>query len=245
MASSITISNAVYTAGGTGGTGAGTGPSLDVTGTHSGGTANFTLYGATHVNGTTVSKAELKAGTGGDIEDAFNVSAATIDGLDVSPTLTTSLTNGHLSIYIEDSAGTPIESEVTKVNSVNVDATSATLSIPVATQTGQTTASWSVTSNESTGIVYAGIRPTASAVITNTQLIAGSGGAGVGFDNDATMTADGSCRRFRQAMAYPRLPAFCRSSARQNLGRHARLVPTSWRREYLPQTFPIFPRWRW
>lgn len=71
-----------------------------------------------------------------------------------------------------------------------VDSTAASLSAATGTQTGATTASWGVTSNEAAGTIYAGVRPAASATLTAAQLIAGSGGAGVAWDSDASPTAD-------------------------------------------------------
>lgn len=89
---------------------------------------------------------------------------------------------------------------------VTIDRTAPVLSSPTGTQTGQTTASWGVTSDSAGGTIYAGVRPTASAALTAAQLIAGSGGAGVDFDSDATPTADsangGSFTGLTAATAY-------------------------------------------
>ena len=71
-----------------------------------------------------------------------------------------------------------------------IDTTAPVLSDLTGTQTGQTTADWDVTSDKAGGTIYAGVRPSASAALTEAQLIAGSGGAGVDFDSDATPTAD-------------------------------------------------------
>jgi hypothetical protein len=149
----------------------------------------YTLYGATHANGTTLTKSDVENGTG-SAADTFTVGPeASIDALDASNiALNTSLTNGHISIFIK--TDTSAESNLFKIDSVNVDATAPTLSSAIGTQTGATTASWSVTSNEATGVVYAGVRPSGSSALTAAQLIAGSGGAGVAWDSDTSMTAD-------------------------------------------------------
>jgi hypothetical protein len=182
LGASIVIDDASYEDGG-----AGVGPLLNIDPTLTGTTGPYTVFGATHANGTTLSKTDIENGTG-DAADIFDFSDA--DGLvsNQLETLATSLTDGHLSLFIRDDNS--VESDVFQIDGVDVDATAATLSSPVATQTGATTADWSIRSNEASGVVYAGVRPTASAALTSAQLIAGSGGAGVAWSTDTTMTAD-------------------------------------------------------
>lgn len=91
-------------------------------------------------------------------------------------------------IYVVIDNGTA--SNVGSDTNFAVDSTAASLSAATGTQTGATTASWGVTSNEAAGTIYAGARPAASAALTAAQLIAGSGGAGVAWDSDASPTAD-------------------------------------------------------
>jgi hypothetical protein len=120
---SITISSAIYTPGS-----GGSGPSLATSVSVDGTTADYTLYGATHANGTTLSKSDIENGTE-DAEDTFSIGPETLPAdLDGNVSLSTSLTNGHLSLFVRDSTGTPVESAVTKIDSVNVDATAPTFS---------------------------------------------------------------------------------------------------------------------
>jgi hypothetical protein len=116
----ISIESATYAPGG-----AGSGPSLAINGLFIDGTLPVEIYGATHANGTTLSKTEIENGTG-DAEDIFDFTDA--DGVvqNQIETLTTSLTDGHMSIFIRDANG--LESNVFKIDGVNVDATALTVS---------------------------------------------------------------------------------------------------------------------
>jgi hypothetical protein len=119
----ISIESATYAPGG-----AGSGPSLAINGLFIDGTLPVEIYGATHANGTTLFKANIENGTG-DAEDIFDFTDA--DGVvqNQIETLTTSLTDGHLSIFIRDANG--LESNVFKIDGVNVDATALTVSSSV------------------------------------------------------------------------------------------------------------------
>jgi hypothetical protein len=117
----IEITSATYTDGG-----AGSGPSLAISGLILTGAAGpYEVYGATHANGTTLTAANIENGTG-DAEDIFDFTDA--DGVVANQveTLATSLTDGHLSIFIRDANA--VESNVFKIDGVNVDATALTVS---------------------------------------------------------------------------------------------------------------------
>jgi hypothetical protein len=180
---SIAVTSATWTPGGNG-----SGPSLAIEGSETGTMPGYTLLAATHPTGTTLAKAEIEAGTGA-AADAFGITAATLAGLDATGIpLGTSLADGRLSLFVRDAAGA--ESDVFTIDGVTVDATPATLSAPTAGATGQTTATWGATSNEGGGTVFAGLRPAGAAALTAAQLVAGSGGAGVAWGSDASMTAN-------------------------------------------------------
>jgi hypothetical protein len=153
-------------------------------------TVPYEVFIATHQADVTLSPEAVIAGTDANILDAltFQDDDGTVTGQEL--TLTGDMTDGYLSLVVRDSSDPEVVSNVIRLTDVDVDATAATLSSPVATQTGATTADWSITSNEAAGVVYAGVRPTASAALTSPQLIAGSGGAGVAWSTDTTMTAD-------------------------------------------------------
>jgi hypothetical protein len=130
----IEITSATYTDGG-----AGSGPSLAISGLILTGAAGpYEVYGATHANGTTLTAANIENGTG-DAEDIFDFTDA--DGVVANQieTLTTSLTDGHLSIFIRDANA--VESNVFKIDGVDVDATALTVSssVPADNATGVAT----------------------------------------------------------------------------------------------------------
>ena len=72
---------------------------------------------------------------------------------------------------------------------IEIDGTAPTLSSPTGTQTGQTTANGSVTSNDATGVIYAGVWPTASTP-TAAQIVAGTGAVYHTTDNTPTAGAN-------------------------------------------------------
>jgi len=77
-----------------------------------------------------------------------------------------------------------------QAGSLTLDTTAPTLSSLTGTQTGESTATTAVTSNEAGGTIYFGVRPSAATALTDDQLIAGAGGAGVAWDSDTSPTAD-------------------------------------------------------
>lgn len=145
-----------------------------------------TLYGATVANPNTPSKADIENNTGTALDTFTQV--VTEGGGPYTVTGLTDETANEIHYFLRDAAGN--ESAIQILTGVVVDATAATLSSATGTQTGQTTATWAVTSNEAGGTIYAGVRPSASAALTSPQLIAGAGGAGLAWDSDATPTAD-------------------------------------------------------
>lgn len=169
----------------------GSGPNLTITTSETEGTPTYTLFGATHPTGTTLSKTDIETGSGAAM-DIFTASAATIDALDSNIVLNASITNGCIALFIRDSAGVPVESAVYEITGVDVDATAPTLSSALGTSTGQTSIAWAVTSNEAMGTTYAGIRLATDAALTAAQLIAGSGGTGIAFDNDELSADNGN-----------------------------------------------------
>jgi len=163
----IDVGAATYSPGG-----GGSGPSLSISlVTLVNTTGPYTVFVATHANGTTLTKANIEDGTG-DAEDNLSFSDAdgAVDGQEL--TLATSLTNGHLSFFIRDSSGTAVESAVIKIDGVNVDATAPTISAVSGAPTGATTASYSVTTNEAGGTIYVRARPSGDSAWTAEQIIA-------------------------------------------------------------------------
>jgi hypothetical protein len=107
----------------------GSGPSLAISGLAlTGSVGPYTVFGATHANGTTVSKDDIENGTG-DAEDIFDFSDA--DGVvsNQLESLSTSLTDGHMTLFVRDSNN--VESGTYKIDGVNVDATALTVSSSV------------------------------------------------------------------------------------------------------------------
>jgi hypothetical protein len=150
-------------------------------------TGPYDIFLATHANGTTLTASQVIAGTG-DTEDAVSI-LDDADGEVVNEPLplSTSLTNGHLSIVIRDASDPAVVGLVT-LNGINVDATAPVLSEPTASQTGTSDATWGVRSDKAGGTVYATARASAGAVLTAEEIIAQV--VGVDQDTDATMTAD-------------------------------------------------------
>jgi hypothetical protein len=147
----ITFS-AAYAAGG-----GGSGPILNITNLVLGDTTGpYDIFIATHANSTTLSKDDIENSTGAT-EDALTFQDA--DGVVIGQelVLSTTLTGGHLSLFIRDSLGD--ESGIVQLDNVDVDASAPVLSSPTATATGPNSATWGVTSNEATGTVHAGARP--------------------------------------------------------------------------------------
>jgi len=146
-----------------------------------------------------------QASGGGVPSDSGSFSATAGDGVTREITFTSGLGGTYNLTFVGRDAAGNLASTVDTV-SVNIDSTAPMLSDAIGAETGQTTATWGVTSNEAGGTIYAGVRPTAAAALTDTQLIAGSGGAGVAWDNDATPTADsangGSFTGLTAATAY-------------------------------------------
>jgi hypothetical protein len=191
LAKSVTTTDAdvtiTFSAAYTDGSG-GEGPTLDITDFDPGSeTGPFTFRIATHANGTTLERADIANGTGA-AEDVFSFADADGEVAGELLDLVTSLSDGHLSLYVEAESGGV--SEVTKLNSVDVDATAPVLSSPTATATGANSATWGVTSNKVTGVVHAGARPSGDGQLTAEELIGGTGIQPLDFDADATMTAD-------------------------------------------------------
>lgn len=98
--------------------------------------------------------------------------------------------DGSYDLYavVRDSAGNV--SDVASDTGLAIDSTAPALSGLTVTSASGTTAAWSVTSDEASGTIYAGVRASADAALTAAQLIAGSGGAGLEWSTDASPTAD-------------------------------------------------------
>jgi hypothetical protein len=149
---------------------------------------SYILYFATHNNGTALSKPDIRFGTG-SAQDVGSIGPdSSLDNLDGTLSLTTDITNGHISLFIRDSDAS-IESDILKIDSVNVNAQAPNLSSPLISAFGADSATWSVFSDEAIGTVYAGARLSTDSILSSSQLIAGTGG-GVAWDSDSTMTAD-------------------------------------------------------
>jgi hypothetical protein len=120
----LNIVSAVFT-GGSGGTPASVATSIE----EDGATGPFTLFGATHVNATTLTAENIEDGTGA-AEDIFSIGPeANIADLDDTLSLTTTLPFGaRMSLFVRDDAGSPNESEVFQIVNIEVDADAPTLS---------------------------------------------------------------------------------------------------------------------
>lgn len=123
-------------------------------------------------------------------------------------TITTSDLDANYDFYcvVTDSASPANASTVASDTNIAIDTTAPSLSALSGTQTGQTTATWGVTSDKAGGTIYAAAYPTASSAPTAAQLIAGTGGSIVAADSDSTPTADannaGSFTGLTAATAY-------------------------------------------
>jgi hypothetical protein len=168
----LKITSAVFTPGG-----GETGPSLEVSIEQESTTAPYTLFGATHAAGTTLTKANIGSGTG-DAEDTFSIGPETnIADLDGTASLTISLPFGaRISLFVRDDAGTPNESDVFQVVNAEIDATAPTISAVAVSAIAATGADWSVTTNEAGGSVYVRVRPSGDAAWNATQIQASPSG---------------------------------------------------------------------
>lgn len=117
VAGTITIDTLTYTRGT-----AGVAPDLASTVSSTGTTtANYTLYWATRSTGTALSKTNIENGTG-DALDNGTITASALADLDGSLDLSTSITSGAIDVFIRDSSGTAIESDVVSETGVTYDA---------------------------------------------------------------------------------------------------------------------------
>jgi surface protein len=174
------ITHAAYAPGG-----GGTGPSLNLTLDQTGTIGPYTFFLATHATGTTLSKPQIETGTG-DAADAVFLS----DGNGVvsgeALTLSTSLTNGHMSVFVRDGSGTPVESAVTKIDAVDVDATAPVIAqIDITNITGGG-ADWRIFTNETGGVIHVRVRAASAAAYTAAEIIenADDSDSAVGFAGD-------------------------------------------------------------
>jgi hypothetical protein len=176
----IPIGTAVYTPGANGG-----GPVLDIIDVNLSGTMGpYSVFLGTHGGGTSLSAAEIEAAAGATI-DALSLSDAdgTVTGLAL--TLSSSLTDGHLSLFIRDSLGAA--SAVIRINGVDVDAKAPVLTQVVASATGTSTANWQVATNEAGGTIYVRARASGTTPWTATEILANPDGNVAG--NVAASTA--------------------------------------------------------
>jgi len=135
--------------------------------------------------------AAVAAGTGA--EATFSVET-TVGATGVSVLITGGPLAGAYDVFVAASYDDGSTwSNVVSDTGVNFDTTAPTLSGLSGTQTGQTTATAAVTSDETGGTIYFGVRPTADAALTSAQLIAGSGGAGVAWASSRAAMAWPSC----------------------------------------------------
>ena len=113
---SITISSATYDRGA-----AGVAPEMDIDGTVTNTTANYTLYWASRdAANPALSKTNIENGTGNAIDNGTIVSASLPIQGDID--LATSLTSDAIDVFIRDSSGTPVESDVSSITGVTYDA---------------------------------------------------------------------------------------------------------------------------
>jgi hypothetical protein len=160
----ITIGMAGYTGGG-----GGMGPVLDIAGLElTGTTGPYSLHLATHPAGTTLSKAHIEAGTGSAL-DALSLSDddGAVNGQTL--TLSQSLSGGHLSLFIRDALGA--ESDVTRIDGVDVDADAPILSAISAAATGPTSANWEAFTDETGGTIHVRARLSADPPWTAAEIV--------------------------------------------------------------------------
>jgi len=159
----IPISYAEYTPGGNG-----VGPDLSVTlGDLTGTTGPYAVRLATHPAGTTLSKDNIEDGTGDALQAlSFSDADGIVSGQEL--TLTTSMTGGRLSFYIEDSLGA--QSAVWTIDNVDVDATPAVVSAATVTDITATTAQVNITVNEAGHRIYVRYRLATDPAWTEEQI---------------------------------------------------------------------------
>lgn len=146
-----------------------------------------TFFGAGVAAGSLPNAAQIKAGTGGGILEAVSFVATGDTDLDTI-TLANPLTT-ELHFFLEDPSGnaSPINRALTGISTADV--ISPVLAALTGTSTGETTADWSVISDDASGVLYVGVRPATATGLTAAQLIAGAGGAGVAFASDTSPLA--------------------------------------------------------
>jgi hypothetical protein len=157
----------------------GTGPTLDITGVDlSGGTGPYTVFLATHAAGTTLAKAQIETG-GGASADA--ISFTDDDGAVTGQTLTlsNSLVDGRLSLFIRDGLGA--ESAVTTISGVDVDAIAPVLSQVGVTNVTPTAADWEVVTDKAGGTIHVRARPAGDPQWTAEAITAAPGGSTPGI----------------------------------------------------------------
>ncbi len=133
----------------------------------------------------TPGQAEMEAGTGGGIIEAFTQLNTT--GLVAQDLGFTGASDAADRIYVmlKDDAG----NVTIDFLSVVIDQTTPTITLPVGTANGANGATWSVTSNEPDGTIFAAIRLATDPALSKADIQAGTGNA-IATDTDATPTAD-------------------------------------------------------
>ncbi len=156
----------------------GMGPTLDITDVDlSGATGPYSVFLATHGSGTILSAGEIEAGTGA-ATDAVSLSDADGTVTEQGLPLSTSLSGGHLSLFVRDTLGAA--SSIIRLNGIDVDATAPLLGPVVATPTGATTADWLVGTDEAGGTIYVRARADSAAPWTAAEILAEPDGSVAG-----------------------------------------------------------------
>jgi hypothetical protein len=134
----------------------GSGPTLNILNIDTGVTSGpYTFFLATHPAASTLSKADIQTGSGSAIDHvSFSDADGAVTGQEL--TLSTSVTNGRLSMFIRSDNG--FESEVDSLDGVTVDATAPTISAVTISDITATGAGWSVITNEAGGVVSVRVR---------------------------------------------------------------------------------------
>jgi hypothetical protein len=167
------------------------GPSLDVAIEEENTTGPYTLFGATHATGTTLTKTNIENGTG-DAEDTFSIDdETTVDELDGTAALVTSLPFGsRISLFARDSDDPVNESEVFQVVNIEVDADAPTISEVTVSDVRDVSADWVVVTDEAGGTVYVRVRPSGDAAWNAAQIQASPSGTASPATTDTPPPAD-------------------------------------------------------
>jgi hypothetical protein len=148
----------------------GSGPVLDISGLELDGTTGpYGIFLATHPGGSTLTKAQVEAGTAQALDAlAFSDDDGVVTGQ--AMTLSRSLAGGHLSFFIRDDQGA--ESDLIRIDGVDVDATAPVLTGIDVGAIEATNVGWEAFTDETGGTIHVRARPATSPPSTAAEVVA-------------------------------------------------------------------------